>query len=611
MHRKAQAEFALILGLLIIAAVVAIYVYPAFVTPSVSPGALTEDQKAAEAYAKDAIRRSAGEALVKIYDSGGYAGSAEGRSIGYGGSGISYWQVCGSVTVPDVERNLERGIESELKAALPDSTDIAGRRVVFDKSRISADASLFDNSIGLSVSVPTTVEGRALPQPFELDVRSGLGRIYEFSSDFARFQSVYRPLDYNLLRLIRRSNPYSCWLPTEGVAFQGSFSKSWVQLRDCMEQLIIHNLATTYEWEKPVLVNGKLPNSMLDKSWLFEVRKEDGSWGQYKELEVDFLYGGGDRRLSRADPELTFGTTPDPVKFKGGGFPLLFGSLGPMLTYDVAYDVSYPVVVSVWDPLAERHFKFATFVSIRKNLISAECAPPGAGGAYQQECIESATEPMSLTVKDVSGRPLSGIDVWYGGCGPWRVFDGSLQTKIPQAAGATLSMLDEFSGSELSFCADSGELANKAVTFPVKRAFDVSFYAVTIRKDRDGGMEIISIAPAGTKNVTAIFTRPGNPCMNATESVASSLDARGGVHDTGWADLYPGVGLDVTVYGNSNVSATGFEVAGDETLRVYAPFIEGGAAPGDDLKVGLLYSRCVMSPVSAQDFSSTVRCSLS
>jgi len=376
-----------------------------------------------------------------------------------------------------------------------------------------------------------------------------------------------------------------------------------------MEQLIIHNLANTYEWEKPALVNGKLPNSMLGKSWLFEVRKEDGSWGQYKELEVEFLYGGGERRLSRADPELTFGTSPDPVKYKGTGFPLLFGSLGPMLAYDIKYDVSYPVVVSVWDPQLERHFKFATFVSIKESLIEGECTPPGAGGAYQQECVASATEPMSLTVTDGSGSPLSGVDVWYGECGPWVVFDGSLQTMIPPASGAALSMLDEFSGSELSFCADSGELANKAVTFPLKKAFDVSFYAVTIQKDQDG-MEIISIAPAGTKNVTAVFTRPGNPCMNATQSIASSRDVHGGVRDTGWADLYQGVGLDVTVYGGANVSASGFEASGDEVLRVYAPFIEGGAGPDDDLKVGQLYSHCGMSPVSAQDFSSTVRCRL-
>jgi hypothetical protein len=549
-----------------------------------------------------------------MYNQGGYADATGVKRIEYAGNDIAYWQTCADVSIPDVERNLETHIENLLKSSLPARTDIAGKIVTFDKSLVSADAQIFDNRITLSVTLPTVFEGRAMPQPYTIDLRTSLGRISDFAGDFARFQADYRALDTNLLRLIPRSNPKSepesCWLPTKGVIFEGSFSKSWGELRECMQRLIIHNLAHTYEWEKPTLIDGKMPHNMLDESWLFQVVKSDGTWGQYKELEIEFHYGGEERKLSRSNPELFFGTSPDPVKESGESFSMIGYTIGPMLAYDVKYDVSYPVVVSVWDPLLERSFKFTTFVNIKGSGASDDCqAQVGLPSGYDQKCILGATEDMRLTVVDHNDLPLSGVKIWYDSCGPWMTFGGDLQTKIPSATGAELRLLDEFSSSHYSVCMDSYELSDKTVRLPIRRVFDLNFY--TVRMERSP-LRITSIGKAVSENITAIFTRPGNPCMNSSQSIAANYNMWGGIQESARTSLYPTEPYGVNVTGVGNIEMENFLVSGSEgVLNVYAPSIAGGFTESEEQSVKVLYERCGMQPVSSEVYGYTkAGCSL-
>jgi len=610
MQKKSQAEFALILGLLIIAIVVGIFAYSSVVPPSLQPTALSEEQHAVDTYVKDAIRRASSQALTAMYNQGGYVDTTGKRSVEYGGGTIPYWQLCDTADIPDVERNFELGIKDMLKSSLPDRTDIAGKRVSFDKSPLSVDAQLFENSITLSVNVPTTVEGQAMPQPYTIVLQNRLGRISEFAKNFASFQAKYRALDHNLLRLIPRSNPKSepgsCWLPTKGVQFKGSFSKGWQELRDCMQELIIHNLVHTYEWEKPVLRGNTLPKNMLGESWIFEIVKSDGTWGQYKELDVEFYYGGGDEKLSRSNSELLFGTSPDPVHEKGDTFSMIGYSIGPVLAYDVKYHVSYPVVVSVWDPLLERSFKFTTFVNIKGSQISNDCKLEAIEPSeYQQKCILGATEDMHLTVLDHNGQPLENVDVWYDGCGPWRVFGGDLRTRIPQATNAELMLLHDL-GSNYTFCIDSDDLRENTIRFPVMKGFDVNFYVVKIEKSP---YRIKSVEKTLTENITVIFTREGNPCMGSTQSGVANYD-RGWIEQTDWIDIYPTVEYDVVILAGKGIIETEDFVIdeGSGSLNIYAPSVHGYT--GDTESIKSLYSNCGMSPVSTEFYGSKAGCSL-
>jgi hypothetical protein len=607
--QKAQAEFALILGLLLIAIVVAIFAYSSIVPPPVGPSALTEEQKAVDSYVKDAITRASDRTIDAIYDQGGYVDVSGKKSVRYAGNTIPYWQLCDTAIVPDVEANLESGISNLLKSSLPDQTDIAGRRVVFDKSLISVDAQLFENSMTVSVNVPTTLEGRAMPQPFVIAKQSNLGRIYDFSRNFADFQAKYRALEYNLVRLIRRSNPKSCWLPTKGVKFMSSFHKSWGELRDCMQQVIFHNLAHTYEWEKPVLKDGKLTESMMGKSWLFEVVKTDESWGQLKELDVNLYYGGEDRLLTRNDPELLFGTNPDPVEERGETFPLLGSAIGPVLVYDVKYDVAYPVVVSVWDPFLEQSFKFTTFVNMRSSQKSDDCEFGAVDPSqHHQKCVLGATEDMRLTVLDHNDAPLQGVDVWYEGCGPWRIFGDELQAKIPHAVDGELSLLHQFSGSEYTVCMDSDELATKTVKLPIRNVFDLRFYIVEIDKSP---YTIKSVRRPVAENITAIFTRPGNTCMNSSQTISTNYGMWGGYEESGWVNLYQTEQYDVLTHtGKGQIEMGDLVLGGGEAyLNVYAPSVNGFTA-SDTQSIEDLYANCGMNPITVESYDHKVGCSL-
>ena len=603
MHRKAQAELALILGLFIIAAVVGIYAFSTIVPPTTRPGALSDEQKAVETYVKDAVRRASLQTLTAMYDQGGYVDTTGVDHIDYGGNDITYWQKCADVKVPDVEKNLEAGIESLLKSSIPGRTDIAGKIVTFDKNLMSADAQIFGNRITLSVTMPTVFEGQAMPQPYTIDLRTSLGRISDFAGDFARFQADYRALDTNLLKLIPRSNPRtmaeSCWLPTKGVLFQGSLSKTWGELRECMQRLVIHNLAHTHEWQKPTLKNGKIPENLLDESWLFQIVKSDGTWGQYKELEVEFHYGGEDSQLSRSNPELLFGTSPDPVQESGDSFSMIGFSIGPILSYDVKYDVSYPVVVSVWDPLLERSFKFTTFVNIEGSKASDDCSmQAGPPSAHDQHCVFGATEDMSLKVVDHNDVPLSGVEVWYDDCGPWVTFGGDVQAKIPSATGAELWLLDEFSGSEYKVCMDSSELRDKTVRLPIRQSFDVNFYNVNLERSP---LRIKSITAADEENITAIFTGPKNPCMNSSVSIAANYDQWGGRLTAATVALYPTVVYGVNVTGAGSVGMDSFVATGREAvLNIYSPYIAGGLTESEMQGMKQLYQDCGIQPVSSQ-----------
>ncbi len=609
MGRKAQAELALILGLFVVAIVVGLYAYSSVTPPSAQPSTLTEEQKAVDTFVKDSIRRASVKTLGLMYNQGGYADTSSHESIAYGGGTIPYWQKCSSTNVPDVEHNFEKAVEDAISSSLPDRMDIAGKVVVFDKSQLSADAMVYDNSMTLNVRIPTTVEGQPMPQPYTIDLSISMGRIYDFAKNFAAFQAKFRALDYNLMRLISRTNPDDCWLPTKGVEFDASFSKSWTELRDCMEQLIVHNLAHTYEWQKPALRGGVLPKDMHGESWLFEIVKSDGTWGQYKELELEFYYGGEKEGLSRNDPELFFGTSPDPVQESGETVSMFGFTIGPMLDYDVKYDVSYPVVVSVWDPLFERSFRFTTFVNIRGSEISNNCQLAStAPSDYDQRCIIDATEDMRLSVVDHNGIPLSGVDVWYDGCGPWRVFNGDLQSSIRKATDSELRLIDEFSGSEYKVCLDSDELRSRTMTLPIKKAYQINFYEVEILRSP---YRINTITKTDDLNITVIFNRTGNPCMNSSQEVATNYGLWGGVKDTGWANLYPTVQYHVSVNSEGgSIDASSFVDDGSaSSLNVYAPRLSGITA-SDAQGIRNLYSSCGMAPVSVDYYGSKVGCSL-
>lgn len=615
MQEKAQAEFALILGLLVIAVVIGLFAFSAVVPISPQPSALTGEQKAVDTYVKDAMRRASGQTLVSIYNQGGYLNPDSVKNLDYAGSKIPYWEICGRVNIPDVERIFEQGITDSLKDSLPAGTDIAGEEVVFDKSQISVDALLFENKVTLNVQIPTTVGGQPMPQPYAIDIPTKLGRIYEFARNFARNQAVYRMLETNLIRMMYRSNPdpSACWLPTGGAVSGYSFYKSWAELRGCMEELIIHTLSHTYDWEKPVLKNGRLPTNMMDKSWMFEVLKEGGEWGQYADLDVTMYYGGDDKRLSRSNPELFFN-----AKIESGvdGLMELMRVIStvvmvkPFTPYEVSYDVSFPVVMSTYDSILERSFKFTTFVNIKDNIPSYVCSQDMLQpDDHHQRCFQGANQKMNLTVLDFKGDALSGVNVWFDGCGPWVTVDGNLQVNIPISRNAELKLVDDFSLSEYSICAHYGDLASKTVYMPLVKKYDVVFYLVKIDKllYANPQYKITEIRKADER-IVAYLTRIGDSCMDSDQFLVAN-DRQRGVQPTGVADIAATDVYNATIMTTAGDVVKGYLETGeftvdygDDVIYVYSPSMVGFADPVDSQKLKSLFDKCGIDPMTATDY---------
>jgi hypothetical protein len=209
---------------------------------------------------------------------------------------------------------------------------------------------------------------------------------------------------------------------------------------------------------------------------------------------------------------------------------------------------------------------------------------------------------MKLKVKDHQGKSLSGVKVWYDLCGPWVVFDGELSVAIPQLDGGKLVLQDGHSGSEYSVCIGSDELADKTITLPVRQAYDVEFHLVEVQRSP---LKISSIETTNTVNITAIFNRSGNACMNMTQTIATNYDIGGSMKKSRPADLYPTETYAAEVItGSGKAAVQGFTVApGTGTIHVYAPSMEGFTESDLGLIEGL-YDSCGISAVSAELYGS-------
>ncbi len=483
-RKKAQAEIALILGLLAVAAIVGVYSYSSLTAPSTTPVTISEEQKSVDSYIRDAIFTASMKTLSKIYTQGGYYDSSvAGNKLDFMNNDIAYWQICDETEIPDIEQEVSKGVTDYMKNNLPERTSVAGRQIEFRLQEIQTTARVYDNKITLSVNIPATVDGSSIPLPIVVDVESKLGRIHNFAKDFSEFQKTYRVLDQNLLEQMNLSNPMeeedgTCWLPTVGLSWS-TISKSWTGLKGCMEEHIIYTLTRTLEWQKPWIgPEGFIPAELMSNSYIFQIKKSDGSWGQYADLEVEFYYGGtgNSRTLSRNQPDFYFMTDPDPAVFTLIGIPGVIS----FVNYEVKYDVSFPVVISVPDEILQKTFNFVTFVNIRDSYPSNEGCMSDIVPDPTTVMCENTQGTMKLTVQDTDGQPLSGAYVSFGPCNfqyPTGV-DGKLEIPIPHLDGT--KELKIISGDTIySVPATVQELASadgKVVKMPINRAYDMHFY---------------------------------------------------------------------------------------------------------------------------------------
>lgn len=633
MPRKAQAEFAIILGLVIIAAVVGIYAYTNVIQPSLQPAVLTEEQKSVSSRVGDLLSSAATSTLSQMYKNGGYV-DGSGSSLGYVshkalGKRISLWQMCGNYEIPNMEEEFSTGMKNYLATYLPDSEMIGGRSVVYAKSAASVTSRFYDNKIVASINLPTTVDGAVMPQPYTIDVATKMGRVYEFSKNFAKMQADCRVLDNSLLISLSQSNEFSrpCWIPTVGVA-ERSHTFTWKNLRDCMEMHVKYSLSNTLLGEEVPVKDGKVQTwgleffsvpAVIDYATVPEgsgVCSGTASAGskEYDDLYVTFYFGddsGLDRSEFAAPEHLMIRPKTGPENRYMGG--LKVGQ------YVQRYSVRYPVVVNVWDSSMQRSFKFAVFVYVDNNDIG-ECSTVPMPrieqtlyntNTYDSSCVDDATEDANILVRYTDGSDVVGATVSFFGCDLGTTGKGEPVTAKVPASWGPLTVKD--GNTEHTRCYMHSELKNLVLTIPKSEKFLFSFYTVDITKS--GSTYTISSVSPATEPAEAVLSREWSVCSPAEPEVVLNLDDDGIVVPSLTVNNLPvdEYGVAVSSYSGQDVSgyvnATGFTPSGS-AINVYAPEVSG-FTPEDIDGIKSLYESCGIAPVTIVDYSGKVGCSWS
>jgi hypothetical protein len=634
MHKKAQAEFALILGLLIIAVVVGLYAYSAVVPPSIQPSTLTEDQKAAASYVNDLVREAATNTLAELYTNGGYLDNSP-PQMGYVshkalGKRVAFWQMCENFKIPDVRQEFSRGVKGYIEARIPDSQVIGGRNTAFAKQLLAVDSSIYDNKITLSVSLPTSVEGRPLPQPYFVEVATKLGRIFDFAENFAKMQADCRVLDNSLMLSLMQSNENSkpCWIPILGNA-QRTHTFTWSNLRDCMEMHIKYSLSNTLMGEEfPLDENGKIPKWAIEffpVPAVIDYSTVPGGQGvcsgsavasskKYDDLNINFYYGDDDGldRSEFSGPEYL------RIQPKVGSFTRFLMGL-KVGEYSQSYSVRYPVIVNVWDSSLKKGFRFATGVYIEDNTIGS-CSGQMVLGLpkqnefsqnYDDTCVGGASEDANILVRYKDGSDVIGATVSFVGCQLGTTgAGGPVQTKVPPVWGA-LTVMD--GQNEYTECHLYSDLKSMTMTIPKAKHFVFNFSMVTISKTGTT-YKIEGIAPA-TKRVEVSMRRGGDICQPPDPEVIINMKEEGAIVSSLDVANLPADEHEVAValYDEGQnlrgfMNTTSLFTPSSQSLLVYAPYLPGFTETDYDA-LRSLYTKCGMEPLSDTELQNKVGCS--
>lgn len=517
MRRKAQAEFALIIGLVVVAVLVAMYSFSSFSPPSIDQVALTDDQKGIYTFVSDAVEEAGKQTVSRLYSNGGFLNTADSQfgyvnAPGYGD--VVYWQACETIDVPDMVVNFREGVGEYLMENLPDTYNIDGKNVVFNKNAMNVEATLYEDRIIISATIPTAVDGVQMPQPYRAEVQTRMMEIFEFARNFARMQSDCRMIENNLLFSLIQSHELSDdWVPFgEGNAVR-KYTFTWETLSERIEKYARYSLAQTQIGKDlPLNDDGDVADftyrgwsgtgiefffipAVIDYTNAGNARAcqadtIDASFGSktYENLNIGLTLGVSEfDRSTLSAPEFL------EIKPRTGVFSTYLQGL-TVAEYATEYSMKYPVIVSVWDDTSSESFIFALTSYVEKNLIGYGCSPYTTMGESQQSfqslmfneiCNENANEPANIeVVYDSDGSRVLGAEVLYNNCPLGSTADdGEIHELISPEASAELKVVAD--DNEYVTCYRYDELADLTVEIPRSELEIFHFYTVDITKSGD------------------------------------------------------------------------------------------------------------------------------
>jgi hypothetical protein len=503
--RKAQVEIIVILGVVFLFVVIVFYAYSSGLIgrPSL-PEDVAKIQDDVEDRIGSVIAGGSKQLLLDMETHGGYltdpvfiggADTTVPDFVLFMGEGVPYWQKCQNDLSPsreDIRRTFEFSLRNYILNHTEEFLDFFGKNVSFDLSGLDVSANILRDKIVITVILPTTVQGYDIRDPYTREVSTKFGGIIDFAADTAKEFSVNRELEYFTIYSIYFSKNLDDGhpkLPTIGfLTYCGEvLYRSTDQIERYLLESATYVVTNTFWWR------GLSTNPSQSKT--FGIEDVDGK--KYMDLNVN-MYLPDDFGFTVRGPPIMI-TNNDQL-----GNMMIFQLMQCMSAYNNGYEFSYPVVLSVDDPLTGNSFNFASLVYVNekidkgsgvesnKRMMPGECDAGVNLTDSVDVCEESGCSAKIRVVwyKDSDGsvEPLEGSTVMFGECNLGETDSSGYASGSVECGTRSLTI---FHDSDFSFY-------NEMITYPelggtynlrYKPKMDVHYRKVDVEYDYKSGGE--------------------------------------------------------------------------------------------------------------------------
>lgn len=590
---KGQTEIMIILGVVIVAVVVALYAFQVPLIPE--PAGVGEAKKMLSDNIVNSLKAGSWDVLNTIGQNGGYfdlSALPAGMTADYMGGKVAYWQYgkdSMALTRQDVSAEIQKGVS--LYGNGLRMTEFQGKKVTVGAVQ-NVQAEIKDNTIEMKVWMPVSMEGYAVSQPFSYTIPLRMGKIIKFANDMVSDNVQNRRFDTittNAITMYQAKDEYGMpKVPSTGMLFGcGQFIfKGWYSVRPAMEELLQGAYANTYTAGK---INTQRVRGSSYPSFIVPV---------YTELEAYFY---GPDKLD----ERSFQMFPGTISAVAIPAPMTSLCISP--PYFVNYWLYYPVIAEADDN--DYTFKFAmpVYVDMSKPGDWGDVSVSLAQWKEDAERCEAAICDAGVKVLDKDG-PVEYAQVTYSGCNLGvTAADGTLDAKVPCGIGQLVVYPRDMGGSNVPYTqlSSSDDMKDKQVYLLKKPLYQ--FHIKEIAFTNSSGSYSVSGVSDNSKTGTAMFSNFGLGYMTSALIGSSLMPVSTIVPGMNEVIVMLGLGSgdNARMVGGITVMNYTFTESATE-YWMYVPVLAGGTDDGGVAKLNSVLAGCGISPINTQEYSGAV-----
>jgi len=475
-------------------------------------------------FVESCIKQVAVEGLNKLGDRGGYIepwefgiaasrDSSEGNAVQFsGGSGLEvpYWfylksgnECTGScefsIEMPplkgqnarSIESQLSKYVDEKLKNCLKDFVDVKKQGIyVAEKGIINTDVMVRDSDILLKVNYPLEIkkeESVTSMEDFNVIIDLNLKNIYNLASEIVNLEQEHRFLEKDVLNLIvgfsAKSEDKLPPMSDAGLEFGSSLYWSKSKVKNNIENMLASYIQLlqvdgTANYEPYEFAGDKLKDALYNIGMAIPLNYTTN-------LEASFDYIGW---------PIYFDLNCNGDLCQPESVSVGFIDLPGLQRYNFAYDLSFPVLVTIHDSSAlnTKGYSFRFFIegNIRNNDVMKTDFMPLQQisldtGSMLCDINKRNSGNITVKVSDAENKPVSSVQIAYT-CAEESCFIGKTDEKgifsgsFPVCAGGIISYLkDGYAGKSEILNTELGKDGSKEAL--LDKVYDKTF---TIKKKK-------------------------------------------------------------------------------------------------------------------------------